>query len=231
MDKKNTLLLTVIAVATLLVAVVGATFAYFNVTGNSNNLTPTVQKHGTVTLTGNTPAMYFKVTNNQMSKNASLNGDVTYYSKDKNEETDTTLRTHTLATIESSGNEDETKYECDFTLTLQTTNAGSSLADSKSLAAYTALSDNDGKITLDVTSNNDNKIILKREGGLSFGLGTSKTLQTISGKVEFVGNTSAAITAQTILVNSQNENQDYLEELNTSTVINITSISCDTVEN
>ena len=29
MEKKNTLLLTVIAVATLLVAVVGATFAYF----------------------------------------------------------------------------------------------------------------------------------------------------------------------------------------------------------
>lgn len=35
MEKKNTVLLTVIAVATLLVAVVGATFAYFTATTNS----------------------------------------------------------------------------------------------------------------------------------------------------------------------------------------------------
>lgn len=37
MEKKNTVLLTVIAVATLLVAVVGATFAYFTATANTNN--------------------------------------------------------------------------------------------------------------------------------------------------------------------------------------------------
>lgn len=44
MDRKNTLLLTVIAVATLLVAVVGATFAYFTAqtgTGASANVTVT----------------------------------------------------------------------------------------------------------------------------------------------------------------------------------------------
>ncbi len=36
MERKNTMLLTVVAVATLLVAVVGATFAYFTATGNVN---------------------------------------------------------------------------------------------------------------------------------------------------------------------------------------------------
>lgn len=36
MERKNTVLLTVVAVATLLVAVVGATFAYFTATGNVN---------------------------------------------------------------------------------------------------------------------------------------------------------------------------------------------------
>ena len=35
MEKKNTVLLTVIAVATLLVAVVGATFAYFTASNSS----------------------------------------------------------------------------------------------------------------------------------------------------------------------------------------------------
>ena len=39
MDKKNTVLLTVIAVATLLVAVVGATFAYFSARVTENNKT------------------------------------------------------------------------------------------------------------------------------------------------------------------------------------------------
>ena len=46
MERKNTVLLTVIAVATLLVAVVGATFAYFtattNASGDTNNATSTV---------------------------------------------------------------------------------------------------------------------------------------------------------------------------------------------
>ena len=38
-NKKNTILLTVIAVATLLVAVVGATFAYFTASGTTGNVT------------------------------------------------------------------------------------------------------------------------------------------------------------------------------------------------
>ena len=45
MEKKNMILLTVIAVSTLLVAVVGATFAYFTATststGNTNKTTVT----------------------------------------------------------------------------------------------------------------------------------------------------------------------------------------------
>ena len=48
MDKKNTLLLTVIAIATLLVAVVGATFAYF--------ATNTESATGNVGVTANTAA-------------------------------------------------------------------------------------------------------------------------------------------------------------------------------
>ena len=53
MEKKNMVLLTIIAVATLLVAVVGATFAYFTAavggTGNTTNNTTTVK---TVVLAG-----------------------------------------------------------------------------------------------------------------------------------------------------------------------------------
>ena len=55
MEKKNTILLTVIAVATLLVAVVGATFAYFtattNPTGNGETGTVTTTTVGDINLT------------------------------------------------------------------------------------------------------------------------------------------------------------------------------------
>jgi predicted ribosomally synthesized peptide with SipW-like signal peptide len=49
MEKKNTILLTVIAIATLLVAVVGATFAYFTAT-----LTPANEGNNTVEVTTRT---------------------------------------------------------------------------------------------------------------------------------------------------------------------------------
>ena len=54
MEKKNTLLVTVIAVATLLVAVVGATFAYFNATAtgtNQSTVTVTTKSIDTVSTT------------------------------------------------------------------------------------------------------------------------------------------------------------------------------------
>lgn len=51
MDKKNTVLLTVIAVATLLVAVVGATFAYFSAKVTEVNKTETVLKSAELGIT------------------------------------------------------------------------------------------------------------------------------------------------------------------------------------
>lgn len=49
MEKKNTMLLTVIAVATLLVAVVGATFAYFSVQSSADATGSTVQGKASAT--------------------------------------------------------------------------------------------------------------------------------------------------------------------------------------
>lgn len=51
MDKKNTVLLTVIAVATLLVAVVGATFAYFSANVKEVNKTETVLRSAELGIT------------------------------------------------------------------------------------------------------------------------------------------------------------------------------------
>lgn len=57
MEKKNTILLTVIAVATLLVAVVGATFAYFTATSTAGDPNDTASTGTTTTVGGVNIAM------------------------------------------------------------------------------------------------------------------------------------------------------------------------------
>ena len=70
--RNNTAMLTVIAIATLLVAVVGATFAYFS-TAQSNDANVTVQAEtkaaDTFTATGS-PAVSLEVTAAQMQQTA-----------------------------------------------------------------------------------------------------------------------------------------------------------------
>lgn len=118
MDKKNTMLLTVIAVATLLVAVVGATFAYFSVTGandgNTTVVTTEAEEVGTVALTNPTATMHITLTAADM---ASAKQGTPYYAT-----TDTTVgyktaqevQTVALATV--TGGETDTKYKCTFNL-------------------------------------------------------------------------------------------------------------------
>ena len=60
MEKKNTILLTVIAVATLLVAVVGATFAYFTASTTTGRGTGTVQTGETTSLGSTSLDMKYK---------------------------------------------------------------------------------------------------------------------------------------------------------------------------
>ena len=121
MERKNTMLLTVIAVATLLVAVVGATFAYYSVTGTNTSTTNTVstttQKVGTVTLAEQDEQLYLNVTANQLAK--SLAGH-DYWAKTENENAAESQQTHTLASITVAGGETTTKYHCTFKLTVTT---------------------------------------------------------------------------------------------------------------
>ncbi len=80
MDKKNTMLLTVIAVATLLVAVVGATFAYFSVTGTQSattNVSASAGKIGAVNVTNDAKEYALKLTAQDMNK--PLSSDEKYY--------------------------------------------------------------------------------------------------------------------------------------------------------
>lgn len=112
MDKKNTMLLTVIAVATLLVAVVGATFAYFSVTATNNATNTTVtgsaESMGAITLTTNTSALKLNLDATQMAQ--AKNGTSYYATVDGT--ASTTANSFDLAT--ASVADGDTKYDCEY---------------------------------------------------------------------------------------------------------------------
>ena len=113
MEKKNTMLLTVIAVATLLVAVVGATFAFFSlqVSGNSTtDATVTAAKVGTATISTVTENAKLKLslTADNMAK---YEENKVYYASVSGEApgSATPLK---IATMDYKGGEEGTTYNC-----------------------------------------------------------------------------------------------------------------------
>ncbi len=116
------MLLTVIAVATLLVAVVGATFAYFSlsVSGSAQTTTANVStgKVGTVTYSSENTALYLGVSASDMDKSV---GDKTYYAGtvaptlNEFKHTDSPAAI-TLSKVALSGADVGDTYTCDATL-------------------------------------------------------------------------------------------------------------------
>lgn len=133
MEKKssNTIMLTVIAIATLLVAVVGATFAYFsaNTTGNAGNATVEVNTAAAADLfvTEGNSAITLSVTADKMQQ---ANGKNDYSAKITN---DTEAKIDVKLTAGSS------KATCTYDLTYTATNAftATSEAATQSLKEFT----------------------------------------------------------------------------------------------
>lgn len=115
MDKKNTMLLTVIAVATLLVAVVGATFAYFSVNAGDEsvtNATVTTPKIGTVSLANVHPTLSLTLTAEDMAKSNENN--VYYATVDGNSQGNS--NPIPIIKADLSGAQDQAKYICETTV-------------------------------------------------------------------------------------------------------------------
>ena len=115
MEKKNTLLLTVIAVATLLVAVVGATFAYFSLTtsgGSSTEATISTPKVGEAVISAKASALQLSLTAQDMDK---TNAGTIYYASvsgtDKNNSSEIPI-----AQVALSNAQDTAKYTCTTTV-------------------------------------------------------------------------------------------------------------------
>lgn len=118
MDKKNTMLLTVIAIATLLVAVVGATFAYFSIQSDNSGIkatdvTGTAKSTGAITMVSLGKDLSLTLTGAEMVESAQ---NTTYYATTTPDVkpflTDKTAATYDLATFTLASG--ETKYDCTY---------------------------------------------------------------------------------------------------------------------
>ena len=114
MDKKNTMLLTVVAVATLLVAVVGATFAFFtaqNTASGSTTVTTTTETIGAVTVSNPTPAMKIKLAAADMDEQSAT---TPYWATATAANYVTTAEHAVVGQLGVDGGVDATVYECSY---------------------------------------------------------------------------------------------------------------------
>ncbi len=217
MDKKNTMLLTVIAVATLLVAVVGATFAYFavSVTGDgstSTNVTgSTSEAPGTVTFATTASDLYLKLSAADMSKTAAGSLGKKYYAvtdQDSRGETETPVGIFT-ATVD--GGPKTQKYSCtgDVKVTLSGT------MDSAALTAANATLTFAGLQHADATKS----------------LGTVETEYTLTGaKFEVTEGTPLSVTALLMLENTASDQTTALAGKQLSATISLEKgVTCEPV--
>ena len=117
MEKKNTILLTVIAVATLLIAVVGATFAYFTAgqtnAGGTTTVTATSESVGSVTLTNETENLHLTLSASDMAQN---NLGVYWATDVADANYDEVMTPRNIATATLTGGSETAKYECTATI-------------------------------------------------------------------------------------------------------------------
>ena len=112
------MLLTVIAVATLLVAVVGATFAYFSLTATGESKTTgtiTTPKIGTATITGENNTLTLNLTAEDMVKGV---GDKIYYASASGDSNKTTGNAINIAKVDLKGAQENAEYSCKTTVTV-----------------------------------------------------------------------------------------------------------------
>ncbi len=219
MDKKNTMLLTVIAVATLLVAVVGATFAFFSVTGENSTSTGAAvtattgdSQIGAVSIATTNAAMHITTTAAEFAQSAATTA---YWAKagaagnsgtaDYNA-SETDIVAFTLTATGSGVN-----YVCTVGVTADTTVTGGTnpglVAGEYALVLKSGAADtNEMEVVTPSTNTN-----------------ISKTFT-----IYVAGGSTATITAAAKLVNTNQAQNPRLVNASISTALAVSSFSCNT---
>ncbi len=214
MDKKTKVKL-IIGVAIMIVLVIGATYAYFNM-GVINNSTSSVitlqtEESGLVTLSVPTPNLKIIVDEEDMAPNNARN----YYADDeKNYVLTEEEGTHTITKFEITDATNEDKYECTADITVTMTNEEGSMG--------AALQQGDLYLHLKGDGSNDfpeetlDLYTIKDEG--------TKTYSGITFKV--TGNSSSKIDAYAYLVNKKDAEQDHLANKELNITISAGNLKC-----
>ena len=118
-DKKKMIITLVVGIVTLLILVIGATYAYFyveiNNSINNTNITTSIGKLDTIALKTNFSNFNLNLTNDNMSLNSLQN----YFANDNNDlVTSLEEGIHKIATLSAYGGDGNTNYKCHGTVTL-----------------------------------------------------------------------------------------------------------------
>ena len=200
MDKKNTMLLTVIAVATLLVAVVGATFAYFAISTNTDSSNTTITGSTEKVVTGaialkGTSTLKLELSAEDMSK---ANEDTYYYAGestrtqgaksegDKSSEHKVTVGTVSLGNTGTEG----VTYKCTANYTIKMDKTGQAIVFND---------DNDDAVLTLYDSDDTTSVVVNASGGFANakdGIKLSELVSAgdtgLSGTVDFTLESSSA---------------------------------------
>ena len=226
MERKNTMLLTVIAVATLLVAVVGATFAYYSVQTGANNSThainTTTGKAATVTYSANTTQLYLNVTAAQM---APANVNTVYYAQTSNTDAvaSATVVDYEFGKFEVTGAGANDIHECTFDWSLTTSGT------LKQLTSTT-----NGRITISLPSSNTGAITPVGTPALVGDKAFSTTATSGSAKFRAEGNQVAVIKGTASITNTNSEQNtpstnDISDLSGVVTTFQVTNVVCTAV--
>ena len=211
MDVKKTLVPTIMAVATLVVLVVGATYAYFSVTGTNNFGTKTITASaptvGSVALSSGT-ALTMNLTAQQMMKGSS---DITYYATASG--TSTTASSPVMATAAVTG---DGTFSCDYTFNIAASSTGTNM-----YTAFQGMSTKStGQIVLTVTPFGGTATTVDFNTASAFP-------KTISGTVTgLTKSASKTVTAQLKFVNKKDINQDALQGTDIILTFTATAFTC-----
>ena len=236
MNKKNTMLLTVIAVATLLVAVVGATFAYFAIGATATNNAKTIitgstedAQVGSVALTGD-ESLTMNLTAEDM---AYEHRDHTFYANSDGNATIDDEQKLTVGTAKLTGGSEGVKYSCVATYKV-TYDESDPVNESKGITweeADAAVLKLYGKDASVVVTEDEN---YSAETGLTLmalkeASTTGKTV-TVTFNLENASKLTTELQASLAIKNTTSEQQDRLANKKFTVNLEATSFKCDTVK-
>ena len=220
MEKKNTMLLTVIAVATLLVAVVGATFAYFSVTGQNTTgtgatVTSTTDEIGNVAIATTNAQMHIDTTANDFRQAIGGTTNGIFWAKagasDPIRSDYNTSETDIVAFTLTASGASTVHYVCTVGVTANTTiSAGNSLITGEYAVRLKAGAADTTSMDVYTSPSNNNTAI-------------SKTFT-----IHLAGGETSTITASAKLVNTAQEQQTRLSNASIQTALAVSSFNCTT---